>query len=341
VNANFIRRAVQRVRSGLDAYRMRQDVPDAFWRRLCLANDIEPQRVRLGGDASLFLGMTHGELRLPKTPGGASLMAADKLLDELLRQPEWSVDWNGEFDALCLRRGQTIYLVDCFEEVFILHELFVNGDYDFASANEAVIVDVGANVGFTALFLAAANAGAQVIACEPLPGCCDRARRNFACNPHLSNRIALKQMALFNGNGEMALATAPGHRVQSSLVLHSPLNSLPEREVCTVRVRDAAAFIADVLETCGGRDLFLKMDCEGSEYAILDSLDNAGLLPRVSGIVMEWHRTPPPVIRDAATLRSVLLRAGFDTCTRGACAAGSDVGMLYAFRSGRGAGATP
>ena len=35
--------------------------------------------------------------------------------------------------------------------------------------------------------------------------------------------------------------------------------------------------------------LLLKIDCEGEEYAIFESLRNTGLLQNVTAILVEWH----------------------------------------------------
>jgi hypothetical protein len=69
-----------------------------------------------------------------------------------------------------------------------------------------------------------------------------------------------------------------------------------------------------------------KIDCEGAEYEIIDSLYHSGKLNAIEAIMMEWHRDGPD------HLLRVLTNAGFTVLS---CST-SDVarqGMIYALRS--------
>lgn len=45
-----------------------------------------------------------------------------------------------------------LYLIDCYEELEILWEVFVRNEYQMAWSKAYVLIDVGMNVATTALF---------------------------------------------------------------------------------------------------------------------------------------------------------------------------------------------
>ena len=93
----------------------------------------------------------------------------------------------------------------------------------------------------------------------------------------------------------------------------------------TITIKDSAEVLLPIIkENYGEKKIILKCDCEGGEYDIFESLDNAGLLSKIDAIAMEWHgqdRLP--------SLKKILLKNGF------AFAANhfniNNIGMIYAF----------
>jgi len=70
--------------------------------------------------------------------------------------------------------------------------------------------------------------------------------------------------------------------------------------------------------------IILKIDCEGSEYEILERLNDTGLLPRFDVIMIEWH------IKGTAPLRKILHDNNFDILSMGEH--NMNIGMMYAFK---------
>jgi FkbM family methyltransferase len=137
--------------------------------------------------------------------------------------------------------------------------------------SEAVVVDVGANVGVFSLF--AARRARKVYALEP-------ASSNFSLltqNVRLANNIQPLQLACGARDRE-GLLDLSGLPVTFSLKTSS---SAAE----SVRVISLESLFAqyDILQ-CD----FLKLDCEGAEFEII--LDSApSVLRRIRRIVMEYH----------------------------------------------------
>jgi hypothetical protein len=92
-----------------------------------------------------------------------------------------------------------------------------------------------------------------------------------------------------------------------------------------VQIKDCAEVVAEVRRKAAGKELVVKMDCEGSEYEIMERLDSQGLVREVSMYIIEWHkRGPEPIVE-------ILGRHGFTVIS---LKPGSNyVGMVYAWRA--------
>lgn len=131
--------------------------------------------------------------------------------------------------------------------------------------NGAVVVDVGAYIGDTAL--AFARTGATVHAVEPSQVFCGFIRRNAAANG-LTERVIVHSVGLAEGGREVASANDTLRLVEG---VDYALRHLP-----------------------GAVDL-LKLDCEGAEYHLLaDRRFLAHLAPRE--IRMEYHHGAAPLL---------------------------------------------
>ena len=73
------------------------------------------------------------------------------------------------------------------------------------------------------------------------------------------------------------------------------------------RFKRASEVLRPMLDTLSDKSVFLKMDCEGSEFSILRDLDEANLLDRIDGLAMEWHS----FAGDPGDLKAILMRNGF------------------------------
>lgn len=339
MNLNALRQTFNWARRVLRGWRVRRHISDPDWRITCDESRIPLEKIELASDGDLLLALERTRIRLPKTAAALRILSAYSLLRELDSYTDCQVSWNIQLDSLSLRWGDAIYLADNYEELYILREIYLSGDYDFAPGYSAVVVDVGANVGFTSIFLAAANPDILIVGCEPLGINFEKAQRNFAVNPCLSQRITLHNIGLFSEDGEQTVISETGSRGRSSIVLDRLHNPIGTTESIAIKVRRASSFIREIKERHPNRRIIVKMDCEGSEYHILRNLEMDGALGLVSGFVMEWHRLAG--LDDGVEfIRNMFTRTGFDVCIRGRLQSKSEIGMAYAFKSTATSGGT-
>jgi FkbM family methyltransferase len=147
-----------------------------------------------------------------------------------------------------------------------------------------VVIDVGANHGFAACWFA--HRGARVVAFEPSPEVFALLQSNIADNG-LGDRITAFQEAVSDREGTATLLVTPALGGGMSTLdprfaerLSLPVTGRPE-----VRTRTLPAVLR---ELDLGRIRLLKLDCEGSELAILRSLDPA-TLERIDSLAIEYH----------------------------------------------------
>jgi FkbM family methyltransferase len=161
------------------------------------------------------------------------------------------------------------------EDILLFREIFVEEvyreDHDADGLKVRRIVDVGANVGYSVLWLAAKFPTACILAFEPVPEHVTLLRKAIASND-LTDRVSLYPVAVGTRNQEAYISTE-GLRSQLSF------------EDGPTRVRTQ---VVDFFERAGAEVIdILKLDCEGSEYDLL--MDPRFAKLKVRRLLLEWH----------------------------------------------------
>ena len=186
-----------------------------------------------------------------------------------------------------LRNGLRFWVRSGTGDFGILDEIFGHGVYDRAlSALKPgqVVVDVGAHVG--AFALAAATRGAIVNCFEPLRDNFDLLNANAKLNG-CENNITTWRLAVTAQAGSMEILTLAGDTggstffpaihpewSQSGAVVPLPVSCTTLHAILTRQVQGAC--------DC------LKLDCEGSEFEILQQAEPEDLR-RIGIIILEYH----------------------------------------------------
>lgn len=161
----------------------------------------------------------------------------------------------------------------------------------------ALVVDLGANRGEFAL-TASNEFGATVLAVEPLPHLLDRSVRQ-------SPLIRVVEAAVTGEEGEVSLNLTEG---LDASVLDSPCDRDLLQPEGSTRVR-SVTLVSLIREFELAEIDILKVDIEGAEIGLFDSLSDADLLA-VKAITIEFHdwlylELCEPVARIRARLRSL------------------------------------
>lgn len=180
-------------------------------------------------------------------------------------------------------------------EVFTIFESFFYGEYEFVPhcEDEKILIDIGANIGDTALYFA--NKGYDVYAFEPLPQICEIAYKNIDLNPNLKEKIKFFNKAVSYKNGTLTIS----YDEKNSAITGEFNESDKKIEV-------EAITINDIINEFQIKPDVLKIDCEGCEVGIIKNSD----LSMFSEIIMEYHTNFTSVPEE--TLIKILEKQGFN-----------------------------
>jgi FkbM family methyltransferase len=178
-------------------------------------------------------------------------------------------------DGLVITIRRNILDARVLQEVFLANP-YVSGLT--ALGPDPVVVDIGAYIGDFALYAIKHFGARQVFAYEPSKRNFSIMRRNIETN-QCEDRIVSVNMAVSDTNTVFMDIDVPDSR-QINVSVYQPSSSLTR--VPSVTLKDL--FDIHKVESVD----FLKLDCEGSEYAILLSAP-LGLFGRIRNIAMEFH----------------------------------------------------
>jgi len=178
----------------------------------------------------------------------------------------------------------------------IFFEIFVFKIYERVDADilrSETIIDIGANVGLFAVYAATLNPKVQIHAFEPFPKNLEQMKINLRLNQNPPVRLHAE--AVSDQSGEAALYFAPGDDSGCSL------NPIQGQSVAVPTIH-----INDLFKVCGIQKCdLLKMDCEGSELAILRAA-GPEVLANIGVIIMEYHN-----LAEVPEILNILTHAGF------------------------------
>ena len=179
---------------------------------------------------------------------------------------------------------------DSRDDIAFIGEIFVDGAYNFLLGAESCVIDIGMNVGLASLSFAARSEVREVHGFEPFASTFERAADNLALNPSLAAKITAYRAGLADRDwsGDIRVATTPHSGSRTTL-------GAAEGDPVFIELRDAGRTLAPIIERARaqGRRIVMKVDCEGSEFAVFESLDRAGLFGAIDAIMIEWHRIFP------------------------------------------------
>jgi len=183
------------------------------------------------------------------------------------------------------------------------------------------ILDIGANIGVFALYMASQAPGIRVVCFEPASGASARLAENVRAN-RLGGAISVHRLAVSNRAGEAVLASGIGTGHGSFFASAYSQPSAQETVRCVS--------IDEALEMAGptGIDL-LKVDVEGAEIEIFEARELAKW-ENVKRVALEYH----DAIRPGCCVRvtAALERIGFDRMQIVPASAAGHLGVIRARR---------
>lgn len=184
-----------------------------------------------------------------------------------------------------LRSGVAIDGPPAIDLAFLFHETWIRQVYTppgYEINKNETVIDIGGNIGVFALYAATRAEGVRVFCYEPFPDNVALLRNNLQ-KSGISN-VQVNQQAVSGHSGTRHLQVNPDNWIVHSLF--GKKNSA-EQGLAVDCISLDDVFSENQIQQC---DL-LKLDCEGSEYEILENC-SPETLRRVRRIVGEFHEGP-------------------------------------------------
>jgi FkbM family methyltransferase len=157
---------------------------------------------------------------------------------------------------------------------YIIEDLFEKDEYGFDSLSFLpgdVVVDIGANVGVVSVYLAKKYPDIQVYSFEAHPVNYENLLKNINLN-NVSNVKPFNLAVSSSDDKDVSITLAQGNSGSSSLFIVDPKDPL----TATVKTISLDSIIRN---NSIAKINFLKLDCEGSEF---DILENSKLIHEIS-----------------------------------------------------------
>ncbi len=230
-------------------------------------------------------------------------------------------------DQLIIKLDNTELIIGDQQELGIAYEVFLMGVYNFVYDKPLVLVDIGMNTGFASLYFAGRNNVIAVYSYEPFKATYEQALKNFSRNQALQDKI--KPFNYGVGGKEETLTVEYEYSVKGSIGIQgisSQYKDSVSKNIIqeTLNIKPFNEVFQKILDQYPEAEIVAKIDCEGSEYEIIQSLADNDLLKRIKIIMMEWHRQGPN------SLLEELQKVGFIGFSR--LPHSKNVGNIYAIR---------
>jgi FkbM family methyltransferase len=167
--------------------------------------------------------------------------------------------------------GHETWFVSAQEYLHGIREIFIDEIYKQTLPSNAHVLDCGANIGLSVIYLKKICPTATIIAFEPDVKNFELLQRNIAS--HGLQNVELKNAAVWKENTMISFEA--GGTMSSKIVLNK--ESQQSKRIPAVRLRDYLDKKID----------FLKIDIEGAEFEVL--LDISSQLGVVENLFVEYH----------------------------------------------------
>lgn len=237
---------------------------------------------------------------------------------------------------MLLKFGNISIAVQSKDEFNNVCEVFLNQTYNYYINNgkSDVVLDIGMNIGDSALYFLNQNNIEKIYGYEPFNKTFTLAKQNlkkYLDNPEkieifqygISNENA-KRIIKFNSNMTCGQSTIFNIREKAyTFYLNGGLIKHDDEEI---EVKKASEVLSIIQRKYPDHNLILKMDCEGEEYCILENLLESGILNSITYIMLEWHYKGKDIIL------KYLKNAGFSWWCNDK---DSNMGLIYAYKNHR------
>lgn len=230
----------------------------------------------------------------------------------------------------CYTNGINIISINSVDDYYIIKEIWGETVYDFFhycnNEEKYVVFDIGMNIAAATLYFAERNNVKNVFSFEPFKKTFEQAIHNIEKNIEIKQKIKPFNYGLSNKNDIVDVFFDNSKKSAMSTLIE--VNVKGKFNNCSkdkVNVKNAADVIKKIMnEEKSIVKYVLKMDCEGEEYNIFDTLKKNDIIGKFDIIMLEWH------YKGSEMLEEVLKERGFSYFK---FIRDKDTGLIYAIKN--------
>ncbi len=187
------------------------------------------------------------------------------------------ISGNLTISQLIFRNWYT-YNVKNFDDLWVFYEIFIKKEYGKIPEWQAVIIDIWANNWLFTLYCKLQNSNAIIHCFEPVPECAKNIRDLIEIN-NLKN-VFVHELAISDSSWEISLFldTQTIAATLHKTIAWGTYEIKVKKDTLAMQIQSLWLWEIDLL----------KMDCEWSEYEIIESMSTDQLMA-FSKIIIEWH----------------------------------------------------
>jgi FkbM family methyltransferase len=173
------------------------------------------------------------------------------------------------------------------DDLRFVDEIFFRSTYNFSLGKDCCVIDIGMNIGLASMTFARKDFVKKVHSFEPFKGTYGRARANLSLNPEIAAKVSAYNFGLADADEDKTVLIYD-ESDSGAFSIRGSESGTP----AAISVRNAATVLGPVIEAAkaNGLSIIAKVDCEGSEFPIFETLEQHGLLAQISAFMVEWHR---------------------------------------------------
>ena len=236
-------------------------------------------------------------------------------------------------DGLIIKFNNLYFNIQSGDNLYTLYEIFIENIYCIKPVQKnCIVIDIGMNVGMASLYFSSLDQILKVYSFEPFKKTFNEAYNNIQLNEIGKKKITLYNLGISDYSGKVKVPSLnSGSAIASTNSLFIEKHNLSALNEVEVEIKNIDEVVEEIISLHPENNIIMKIDCEGEEYAILQSMDSKGYLERVSSILMEWHFKGPE------QLINILNKNGFESIhlpklTNEALDINVQAGMIYAFK---------
>lgn len=204
--------------------------------------------------------------------------------------------------SLQIAIDNALFNINDEEELFILCEVFVEGAYNLLlpGNKKTALIDIGMNVGITSIFYAAQPQVEKVFSFEPFTPTFKMALKNIELNSSFSGKIQPNNFGLAAGDQQLQIPYSLKQKGRMGLKGIPEKSSVVKNDVALqpISLKEVKIQFQNIKDLVKDNYVVCKMDCEGAEYELIDSLFESQLLSLPDVYFIEWHEKSPDSIVD-------------------------------------------